>query len=126
MYMVREYLSAIYSSSELPHPHEYTGDLHMICGALQRAHICQGNAESDFITLLESREGVIRSIGGGVAAYIDNVSKTVCHQNCSLLCEPGAVRCQVCRHYRATLRALKCKNQLNKDSKTSHDSHTNY
>ena len=32
----------------------------------------------------------------------------------------------MCRHYRATLHALKCKNQLNKDSKTSHDSHTNY
>lgn len=104
--------------------HSYR-DAKRLLEVLTESGICEGNNENDFIELLGSRGGEIKN-HSTVTAYLDKVSNTVRHRDCSLICS-GRSKCKVCQKYRNTLRALKSKS-LTGSSKCSisTSSHANY
>ena len=97
---------------------------------VDRASVCQGNSDADFIELCKQRGGQITSIPGHVSSYIaSEPSPTVRHTDCEMLCSQGSHRCRSCRKYRSTLRSLRCKATQAKEhceQRTAHDSHTNH
>jgi len=105
-------------------------DVETICDKLQNASSCQGNMKPDLVSMAEERGGEISNCAGGVSARIDcttNNEKTVRHQKCEILCEPGKNQCTVCRRYSGTLRAMKSRKVLQQEnSRTMECSHTNY
>lgn len=100
-------------------------DLRSVCKILSEANLCQGNNETNFIQLLESRGGTIKNVSKSVVAYIDAAANTVRHQSCSLLCNES--KCQSCHQYRPSLRAMLSKSsKQSSQSKTDSSSHANY
>jgi len=97
---------------------------------LEKATVCAGNPDEDYVALAERRGGTITYVNGLTTAYIDRNGKepTVRHQNCHLL--TATDKCSVCHQYRNTLRALKSKEKASdmheKEQRTEHSSHTNY
>jgi len=97
---------------------------------LEKATVCAGNPDEDYIALAERRGGTITNVNGLTTAYVDRNGKepTVRHQNCHLL--TATDKCSVCHQYRNTLRALKSKEKASdmheKEQRTEHSSHTNY
>ena len=106
-------------------------DVEKVMQVVDRSKVCQGSEEADFVALCVKRGGSIKNASKQEAAYIDKNDKcTIRHVNCHLLClASDQNRCRVCQQYRATLRALKSKEQCARSTlsqKTSHDSHTSY
>lgn len=97
---------------------------------LEKATVCAGNPDEDYVALAERRGGTITNVNGLTTAYVDRNGKepTVRHQNCHLL--TATDKCSVCHQYRNTLRALKSKEKASdmheKEQRTEHSSHTNY
>lgn len=104
---------------------QHINELESICFELQRTSICQGNSRADFVSLVEERGGVIHNREGGVIASID--CSTVRHVKLSAIHnqENSNVRSAI-NYYSRILRALLSRKRLQKDDKTSHNSHTNY
>ena len=98
-----------------------------ICNLVQQMHVCEGNMDSAFISVVKSKgEKVTKN--GVITAYFDHNSNTVRHTKCLLL-KVNAGKCEFCKLYRATLRAMTSRSQKSDSSdsdKTSHSSHTNY
>ena len=81
---------------------------------LERLHVCCGQPDSHFLSMIEAKKGRIVSANGNVSAYMDSYSpvslngqlfqKTVRTSSCELL--STAQKCSLCKSYRNTLRAM--------------------
>ena len=111
--------------------------LQRIMECVERAHICPGNPQPEFVEIVNKQGG---SSAGSKVAFVDSevevvdvdgcmYGRTVRRNDCELLCTPNSThpkRCKMCSEYRSQLRVAKYRNQL-KDSgaRTAHDSHCN-
>ena len=123
---------------EFPHQITDVKCLHAIIQCVERAHICPGNPQLEFVEIVEKRGG---SSAGKKVAFVDSegevvdvdgrmYGRTVRRCDCELLCEPSSSnpkRCKNCCQYRVQLRIAKSREQLKDSSgRTTHDSHCNY
>lgn len=85
------------------------GDITGLLTTLNELHICSGHPDKHFIRLLESRRGqwgsAILDDNCDVTVDDSTYTATVRHINCELIVA-GGIRCNTCKAYRSTLRAL--------------------
>ena len=106
---------------------------------VDRAVICQGNADEEFVSLCTKRGGTIKGERGkgDTVAFIDNHPVNDCsgqshpctvrRVDCDILCNPSryTLRCKSCQLFRCTLRSS-VNRVTNVDDRTSATSHTSY
>ena len=111
----------------------------VILRCVDKAVICQGNHEEEFVSLCTRRGGTIKGERGkgDTVAFIDNQSVndsggqshpcTVRKIDCEVLCHPSRYthRCKSCQLFRSTLRSSVIR-VTSVDKHTSATSHTNY
>ena len=106
---------------------------------LNRAFICPGNPDQEFVNVCRKRGGTIKGQreNGDMVAFIDehlvtdsrgqSHPCTVRRVDCDILCEPSAQcpqRCRSCQGFRSTLRSSV--SRIHEDNRTSATSHTKY
>ena len=101
-------------------------------------NVCVGNPDPKFIALCEMHGGEFKAADGTLSSFKDDFSpikfegevykSTVRSTKCSILTED--IKCDMCKNYRATLRALCSRQQRTTDDaiskRTEVSSHTNY
>lgn len=99
----------------------------VICRSIQSMHICEGNGDDFFVTLVKGKAGGVVRRGDAISAYFDVNSNSVHHSECFLL-RKKAGRCVPCQRYRGALRAMKSRSQkrASDSSEVFHRSHANY
>lgn len=113
--------------NELPHSIRCADEITMICRYIEKLFICKGNNDDDFVEIVKKRGGVIKTLDL-VSAYYFPSTNSVHHTMCPLLRNDSG-KCTHCQKYRANLRALKSREKRSEgseNSKTCHNSHTNY
>ncbi len=106
---------------------------------VDRAVICPGSPEDDFISVCEKRGSTIKGQRGhgDTVAFIDehpvtdskgqSHPRTIRRVDCAILCEPSGqypLRCRSCQSFRSTLRSSVCR--LNDVDRTAATSHASY
>ena len=77
---------------------------------LDRAHLCPGHPDTNFLNMANSRKGKFTSIHGGVTAYVggsfngSEYPQTVRTTGCTILVHGG--KCDSCKSFRSSLRAM--------------------
>ena len=101
-------------------------------------NVCVGNPDPKFIALCEMHGGEFKAADGTLSSFKDDFppikfegevyKSTVRSTKCSILTED--IKCDMCKNYRATLRALCSRQQRTTDNaiskRTEVSSHTNY
>ena len=110
-----------------------------IVESVDRAAICPGSHEDEFISACQKKGGTIKGQRGNgeTVAFIDEHpvvdskgkghSCTIRRVDCEILCEPSGrypLRCRSCQSFRSTLRSSICR--LNELDPTSASSHASY
>ena len=118
---------------ELPLHINKLKDLQDIVHCVERAHVCPGNPQTDFVEVVSKRGGATTGKNGRTVAFVDcvgEVTDVVRTTECKLLCTPKSavsIRCKSCRQYRAQLHANKSRDQQAVSSgRIAHDSHCNF
>lgn len=88
--------------------------LHRLLTLVDKSKVCVGNPDSNFISMLQSKKGVIKTADGTQSAYLDESmsvhvdgevhSNTVRSANCEFITH--GLKCSSCVGYRSTLRSL--------------------
>ena len=113
--------------------------LNRLLTVVDKSKICVGHPEKNFISMLKSRKGEIKTADGEQSAYLDqsmavamdgeSYSETVRSAKCELITH--GVKCSECVNYRGTLRSLyqrwqKINSPSRKRKRSEVDSHVNY
>lgn len=119
-------------------PEMNLSSLKRLLTVVDKSKVCVGHPESNFVSMLKSRKGEIKTADGAQTAYLDTMtvhldgnvySETVRSANCELITHE--LKCGGCVGYRNTLRALygrwqKINSPSRKRKRSQIDSHTNY
>ena len=113
--------------------------LNHLLTVLDRSKICVGHPDKNFVSMLKSRKGEIKTADGEQSAYLDqsmtvamdgeSYSETVRSAKCELI--TNGVKCSECVNYRSNLRSLyqrwqKISSPSRKRKRSEVDSHANY
>lgn len=113
--------------------------LNHLLTVINKSKVCVGHPDKNFVSMLNSRKGEIKTADGVQSAYLDqsmtvsmdgqSYSETVRSAKCELITH--GVRCSECVNYRSTLRSLyqrwqKINSPSRKRQQSDVDSHTNY
>ena len=109
--------------------------LRQLMTMLDNCHICQGNPDQRFVSLVEARNGSIKRQNGAMSAYLDKTlpvdgvsGGTVRTTECDLISSES--KCASCAGYRKNLRAMvSSAKKLSSpviQKRLATDSHTNY
>lgn len=110
-------------------------DINQLVVRIDSLNVCAGHPEGRFSEVTKARKGKFRSVSGDLVAFVDDscpvvlngevYTSTIRTVKCEILV--NGVKCESCKEYRSTLRAICHRHNAHKPNKSGEvSSHVNY